>query len=397
MNNIKSFGEVLCALHNYCQKEKYKGYSLLDSHNSPIPFRMFGNKISFIINQISKRSPINIRPLIGVKKDINPKAYGLLLHAYSLLSQMDVISPQEAEKKAQYFFDWLTRNPSQGYSGHCWGYNYYWPKRDGSGVPAYTPSVVVTGFIARSMLVYYEVFKVDTIKKILKSSAQFVLNDIHLYKGHDGYCFSYTPVKRDKTVNASLLASEILAYCDYVNAEDKYQSYIENVIKFTFNNQNEDGSWYYSFHYDTGKPKKQIDFHQGYVLESILRLSQYTKIDCEKYHDKIQKGLAFYYNNQFDKEGFAYWRLPQKWPVDIHNQSQGIITFSSFRDYHENYLRFAKQITQWTIENMQGPRGNFYYQKWPLITNKISYLRWNQAWMMLALVLLLSATGRLKS
>ena len=133
------------------------------------------------------------------------------------------------------------------------------------------------------------------------------------------------------------------------------------------------------------------------MLESLLRLSQYTKIDIKKYNDKIQKGLEFYYNSQFDKEGFAYWRLPKKWPVDIHNQSQGIIAFSKFRDYNENYLPFAEKIAQWTIENMQGSRGNFYYQKWPLITNKVSYLRWNQAWMMLALVILVSTIGRFRS
>ena len=30
-------------------------------------------------------------------------------------------------------------------------------------------------------------------------------------------------------------------------------------------------------------------------------------------------------------------------------------------------------------------KGNFYYQKWPIITNKVSYMRWNQGWMMVAI------------
>ena len=34
---------------------------------------------------------------------------------------------------------------------------------------------------------------------------------------------------------------------------------------------------------------------------------------------------------------------------------------------------------------MQDPSGFFYFQKWPLLTNKISYMRWSQAWMSLAL------------
>lgn len=382
--------QSLLQLQQFCEREDFNGYSLYDSHKSPLPFKKFGRLPSFLINQVVKRSPINFRPIIGVKKDINPKGYGLFLHSYSLLSSHNIIDQDVAEEKAHFFFDWLKNNPSEGYTGHCWGYNYYWPKKDGSDVPAYTPSVVVTGFIARAFLAYYDKFGNDEVKDVLESCTKFVLNDVHLYKGEDGYCFSYTPVKKDLTVNASLLAAEVLAYTDFVNKEAKYTEYIEQVLKFTLNHQNDDGSWYYSFDYESRKPKNQIDFHQGYVLESLLRLYKYTNIEMSsESENKIKKGLKFYYNEQFNKEGWCYWRFPKKWPVDIHNQSQGIITFSIFKDYDENYLPFAKKIADWTINNMQDKKGNFYYQKWPFITNKVNYLRWNQAWMMLALTTLI--------
>ena len=95
--------------------------------------------------------------------------------------------------------------------------------------------------------------------------------------------------------------------------------------------QNLDGSWYYSFDPDTGKPKKQIDFHQGYVLETIKRICDFANIDISIYDKEIRLGLEFYRKNQFDDNGVSLWRLPKKWPVDIHNQSQGIITFSIFK------------------------------------------------------------------
>lgn len=381
--------ESIQKLDKYCENENYKGYSLYNSHNSFLPFNKMGKIISFYSNQIIKRSPVNIRPFIGIKRGINPKGYGLFLHAYSFMSDLDVIEKKVTDEKAEYFFNWLVNNPSKGYSSHCWGYNYDWPHRDGGITTAYTPSVVVTGFVARAMLEYYEKLKNNKVKDILKSMALFVLNDVHLYKGDDVFCFSYTPIKKDLTINANLFAAEILSYSDYVNGESKYQKYIEKVIQFTFNNQNENGSWFYSFDYDTRKPKKQIDFHQGYVLESLLRLFKYTNFNLSVYRNKIQNGLNFYYENQFNKDGWAYWRIPKKWPVDIHNQSQGIITFSEFKDFNKNYLPFANKIADWTIENMKNHKGNFYYQKWPFITNKINYLRWNQAWMLLALCNLL--------
>jgi len=375
-------------LHEFCKSEKYIGYSLYDSHNSPIPFKILGNKLSFLINQINKRSPINLRPLLGIKKGINPKGYGLFLHAYTVLSILDVINKDEAEERADYFLNWLVDNHSKSYSGYCWGYNYHWPKKDGHNIPPYTPNVVVTGFVSRALLAYYERFGNEDVKRILKSASSFIMNDVHLYKGNDGYCFSYTPVVNDMTVNANLLAAEVLAYSDYVNGENRYMEHIDQALKFTFSNQNNNGSWYYCFHYDNRTPKKQIDFHQGYILESILRLNKYTNLDLSVYRTKLHKGLEFYYENQFSKDGRSYWRLPSKWPVDIHNQSQGIITFSKFKDCNTDYLPFAEKIAEWTIMNMQDPRGKFYYQKWPMITNKVNYMRWNQAWMLLALTTL---------
>lgn len=74
----------LSLVHNYCDKSEYKGYSILDSHTSPIQFKKLGHTISFLINQTVKRSPINIRKIIGVKKTHNPKAMGLFLYAYTL-------------------------------------------------------------------------------------------------------------------------------------------------------------------------------------------------------------------------------------------------------------------------------------------------------------------------
>jgi len=76
-----------------------------------------------------------------------------------------------------------------------------------------------------------------------------------------------------------------------------------------------------------------------------------------------------------------------RFPVDIHHQAQGIITLSKlyamFKE--DKYLDSARKIAEWTVENMQDETGFFYYQKWPFLTNKIPYMRWSQAWMILAL------------
>ena len=43
------------------------------------------------------------------------------------------------------------------------------------------------------------------------------------------------------------------------------------------------------------------------------------------------------------------------------------------------------KILIWTFENMLDSKGYFYFRKGPLLTNKIPYMRWTQAWMFHAL------------
>ena len=383
--------QSLKKLNNFIEQEKFKGYSLYDSHTSKIPFGFFGHKISFLINQVVKRSPINFRPFLFVNKTYNPKGMGLFLYSYVLHRKMgNPLNINDLDGKIQFFIDWLRNNSSQGYSGYCWGYHYPWPKSDGLLVPKNKPNSVVTAFNVRAIYEYFKSTKDSSCLDLIEGASKFILNDIPRSNTDLGTCFSYTPVKRDMTINASLLAAEILAYSDEIKGSNENTEIINRVLKFTMNHQNSDGSWYYSFDPVTKKPKKQIDFHQGYVLETIKRICDTSNFSLKDYTKNITNGLDFYFKNQFEKNGVSYWRLPSRYPIDIHNQSQGIITFSLFKDYNSKYLDFSSKIALWTIENMQNQRGNFYYQKYPFITNKVNYLRWNQGWMLVALTNLLA-------
>jgi hypothetical protein len=102
--------------------------------------------------------------------------------------------------------------------------------------------------------------------------------------------------------------------------------------------------------------------------------------------NSYQKGIEFYYENQFLKSGQGIYRYPKKWPVNIHNQSQGIITFSRAGRFNSKYLEFAKTITDWTFQNMYDYKKEyFYYLKYPFFTNKINYIRWSNCNMLHAL------------
>lgn len=392
-DSMERLASDMGALHRHCVKESFRGYSLYDSHNSFIPFAKLGKKGSFLVNQLVKRSPVNPRKVLGVRKGVNPKGVGLFLHAYSLLHGRDVLETATTSRMIHEKFSWLRNNYSRGYSGYCWGYNYDWPRSDGSMFYAYTPSVVVTAFICRGLYEFFKTTGEGSVKGIINSATNFVKKDVYCTTNDKGRCYSYTPLQRDLVINANLLAAEIFAYDDALSKSTQHLPLVEEVLRFTIENQNPDGSWFYSLSPDTGAPKRQIDFHQGYILDSMRILTELYGLHVQEYEDAIASGLKYYYEQQFSPQGYGYWRVPKIWPVDIHNQSQGIITMCRFSDIHESYLEFAVRMYKWTSDNMRAASGRFYYQKYPFFTNRTDYLRWNQAWMLLAMSILYRRMG----
>ncbi len=72
------------------------------------------------------------------------------------------------------------------------------------------------------------------------------------------------------------------------------------------------------------------------------------------------------------------------YPIDSTALAQSILTLTRFSEYE-----LAEKIALWAIQNMQSKKGYFYYQNHKLLKNKISYMRWSNAWMLLALSKLL--------
>jgi hypothetical protein len=369
-------------LKTYIEKENFIGYDPYDTLNSWIPFRHLGKWPAVIATQLQKRNPVNIRPMIGIHKEINPKAYGLFLQAYSIL--YDKTKDKASLDRATYFYNYLKENYSKGYSGHAWGYNFPWATPV-KFVGSFVPSSVVTGFVCRGLWQYYQITKNEEAAEIIKSVSEFILKDLQVYSDETGKCISYTPVMQDVCYNSSLLAAEVLAMTYSFTRKQSLKKLCIELVDFVIKRQKSDGYWNYSENIITKKEREQIDFHQGYILESISAIKELIDLNGDKWDQAIILGLDFYYNKQFFINGRSLWRLPKEYPVDIHNQAQGIITFSKFQKFNKDYFLFANKIAEWTIENMQAKEGYFFYRNLKYFKNKISYMRWSQAWMFLAL------------
>lgn len=379
----KSYGAILDRLLKRLEADDFKGYDPYDILLSPIPFRLFGTYAAAVATQLHKRNPVNIRPLLGIKKGHNPKAMGLLLYVYSRLQQR--FPDRDYRSQLSRLFEYLKTHVSPGYHGACWGYNFPWAS-PGKYLPAFAPNAVVTSFVTKGLFEYYRLTKDPGVSSLLLSAAEFVRCDLPVYEDTTGRCISYTPFKKDICYNAALLAAEVLARAYVVSGEEALRSEALSVARFVLARQQSDGRWNYSQDPLSGQERSQVDFHQGFVLDSLKSIQHLTGITLQAGEEAIKRGVRFYKEYQFHADGSSYWRYPDEFPIDIHHQAQGIITFS----IHDREV--ASTILNWTLNNLYDDRNDcFYYRKHRFLTDKTSYVRWGNAWMAVALTEMLTA------
>jgi len=379
--------QVLAAsqkLDAWIEEQNFKGWDPFDALNSSLLKRLtFGNRrLGQIWVQLLKRSHINLRPLLGVRKEYNPKGMGLFLASYLRKYKID-LSNKHAER-VRFFASWLLDHISPGYHGACWGYPFDWPNRD-FFAKAGTPTIVNTGFVGLSFVDLHlsdnEFGVSQDALSISESSCNFVLNDLNRYEvGNDELCFSYTPIDKRWIHNANLLGAWLLAATSACNENARFAQAARASANYSVRRQRSEGWWPY------GEDKKEgwVDnFHTGFVLLALRNIGYLLKTtDFEK---AAQKGYLFWKNNFFLSDGTPKYYPERISPTDIHCASQAILTFLSFRDVDSEAQELADRTASWAIRNMQSQQGYFYYQKRNYFQNKIPYMRWSEAWMQRAL------------
>lgn len=368
-------------LRKYCEAEEFKGYDPYDGLNSrlfqslPVISKKRIFRLAWI--QFFKRSPLNFRKLAGIKKEFNPKGLGLFLTGYCNLYGRE---PREEYKaRIAFLVNKILELKSEGYSGACWGYNFDWQAR-AFFQPKNTPTVVASTFIANALLDAYNITGEKQLISIARSTCDFILKDLNrTYDDKNNFAFSYSPMDKSVVFNASLLGSRLLSRVYSITKEAELIEAAKKSVTYCCNFQRADGSWGYGtlpFH-------QWVDnFHTGYNLECI---SEYMKFSGDEfYRDNLKRGFEYYINTFFTKEGIPKYYSNSVFPIDIHAPAQMVITLAKLGKFKEK-KELMDNVLEWTIKNMQSPKGFFYYQVNKYFSSRISYIRWAQSWMFYAL------------
>jgi hypothetical protein len=378
---VKDIRVAIKKLLAYCEANEFAGYDPYDALNSEVfkalPF--LDSRIPrLILTQALKRSPINVRSLLLIPKTQNPKALALFLAAFLKLS---LDEPNSHQGRIRLIVDRLIALRSTGVNYWCWGYSFPWQTRT-IVVPRGTPNLVCTMFVASALLDLYEQCGDRQYLAMAVSAAEYILNDLYWDDGATGASgFSY-PLRslRGEIHNANFLAAALFCRVYKHTREEKFVDPALRVARYSAAKQHADGSWYY------GEAPKQLwvdNFHTGYNLSALRQISIF--LDTDEFSSHVQRGFQFYKDHFFRDDGATRYFHNRTYPIDVHCVAQSIITLLEFKHLDPDNVPLACSVFEWAMQHMWDERGFFYYRVLRSCTIRTSYMRWSQAWMMLAL------------
>ncbi len=381
----KVIQSVTLKLLDYCQTNNWAGYEPYDVLNSRLftALPLLDSKLPrLVLTQFLKRSPVNVRSLFMVPKTQNPKALGLFLSAFVSLSRVGVATEED---HIQQMVERLIALRSKDTSYWCWGYNFPWQTRTVL-VPRWAPNLVCTTFAASGLLDAFEQRQDERYLGMAVSAAEYILNDLYFTSGNSVCGFGYPlPDVHNQVHNANLLAAALFCRVYKHTGQERFLAPALDVTRYTVAQQNADGGW----DYGEGASQKWIDnFHTGFnlsALRSIGRIMQTSEFEAP-----VRHGFEFYRVHFFREDGAVGYYHDRFYPIDTHCVAQSVITLLDLKDLDPDNVQLARSVFEWARQRMWDDKGGyFYYRILRLCTIRTSYMRWTQAWMFLALSMLL--------
>jgi len=392
-NNIATAQDVAGALQKlveYCRLEDWAGYDPYDALNSellkklPIPDWKY---LRIAITQALKLSPVDFRGLLGIPKTQNPKALALFLSSFLILSPEQLSGREELINK---MIQLITEKSSADDSHWCWGYSFPWQTRK-EVVPAGSPSLVCTTFVGLSLMDVYEQTGNEACLQMAVSATEYIVDKLYWTKG-DVASFSYPqPGVPSQTHNANFLAAALLCRVYKQTGKQKFLEPALKVTRFSVSKQRADGSWEYG---EVASQNWIDNFHTGYNLRALRLIGE--SIGTTEFEESVRAGFKFYRGSFFREDGSVRYFHNRAYPIDIHCVAESIITLVTLKDLDAENIELARSVFSWAMNHMWDDRGFFYYRVLRFGRIRTSYMRWSQAWMLLALARLLNALANQK-
>lgn len=375
-----SLSESLFRLENWVEDHGYKAYEPFDGLGSYVRPLTFDNPLlERILIQAVRRSPLNLRPLLGIKPLESTKGRGYMARGY--LARWRETGRDGYREKAVACLEWLIRHKSPLYPEYSWGNHFDYASRAGR-YSAHESTIVWTALIGQAFLDGYEALSEERYLDVAKSACRWILK-LPRETTPNGACLSYLAPRQLSIHNSNLLGAALLARTAKHSVSGELLAVARAAMEYGCSAQLSDGAWYYGedpiYHW--------IDsFHTGYNLDSIASYIESTGDQTFRSH--LERGFHYFKMNFFEPDGTPKYYHNRTYPIDIQCAAQAIETFATFSQRDPEALPTAARIARWTIRHMQDPGGYFYYRRSPRFITRAPMLHWGQATTYRALALL---------
>jgi rhamnogalacturonyl hydrolase YesR len=374
--------DSLKRVERWVEQHDYKAYEPFDGLSSPLRPLTFGNLLlERLLMQSVRQSPINLRPILGIKPLPSTKGRGYMAAGY--VEMLRLTGDQAYADKAKACLDWLMAHKSPRFEKCSWANHFDFASRGGRY--SKDESIIVwTALIGQAFLDGYEALGDPRYVDVAQSACAWIL-DLPRERTGTGTCLSYHAIEQESIHNANMLGASFLARTGRIADNRECLAVAAEAMEYSCTRQRADGSWWYA---EEEKYHWIDNFHTGYNLDSLQTYVDATGDD--RYDSSIARGLDYYVRHFFREDGCPGYYHDRTQPVDSQCAAQSIETLARFGRTRPDCQALAHRVAAWTIAHMQDSDGHFYYRAYPLMKARAPMLHWAQATMYRGLVALLA-------
>lgn len=386
MDREARLGETILLLEDHGQRHGWIGPDPYEGLNATrfisLPRRTaLGRRL---VMQAVKRSPLDLRPLLGIAPTRNAATVAWAVSAYAKGS---FLPPGLQRDRLEQTTRLLISMRLPGWKDACWSYPFdtqsrvfFYAKTD--------PNTIATSFAGMALLDAYEATEDEGLLDMARGVARFLVENVPQTADSPGARFGYlvgdsSPIHNANTHVCALLARLV------AHGSEQYRDALREGLTWTIERQRPDGSWPYGEREDLD----WVDnFHTGYVLDA-LRTCADAGVD-ERAEPAWRRGLEYWRVNLFGGDGTPKYYDKEAYPIDAQCAAQGIQTLALAARHEPACLEQAWRVFEWTLGNMRRDDGLFYFQRRRHWINRVPHMRWAETCMFLALVHLKEASER---
>jgi hypothetical protein len=368
-------GAAFLRLERWGWERSWTGSDPYDGLNAtrlfgPLKRTVLGRRL---LTQAVKRSPFDLRPLLGIPPARSAAAVALVASAYAT---QRILPEDDSARKLDHMLDVLLAERLPGYDEPCWGYHFDVQTRV-FFYPRGAPNTIATAFAGFALLdAYGRIGRAELLEQA-EGAARFFVRHVPQTEAPNGAYFGYLVGDRTPIHNASVLVAALLArVADETGSADLHER-AQRAVDYTVAHQRPDGSWPYG---DLPHLGWVDNFHTAYLLQCLHACWRSGLERCE---DALRSGLRYYGSALFLPDGTPKYTPDSVYPVDGQCAAEAIRTFATASE-----LDLAARSFAYAQQKLARGDGAYVFQRERLWTNPQPHIRWVEAPFLVALAVL---------